>query len=395
MSRKLKKIFIFLIFIVIIVAAYFYIQSKFSSQPRSMPQSEGTPVQVGVVTTQDVPVIVNALGTVTANKTVTVTSRITGNLQSVYFKEGQYVHQGDSLAQIDVKPSQATLEQYEGTLSQNQAQLKNARLTLERYQRLYEKDSISKQDLDTQTATAAQYEGAIKSVQGQIQAAKLNIGYGRIVAPISGYIGLRKVDIGNAVSADSTAIAVITQTRPITVVFSIPQSEIADIVKPLREGKPLVVHAYDQSGKTQLAEGKVAVISNEIDSSTGTISLKAVFENQSDELFPNQFVNVQLTTKTLSHALVVPSAAVQLSDAGKYVFTVNNHSTVKKVMVKTGPETNDGKVTILEGVQNGEQVVTTGVDSLGNGAKVKVVTPEKVDTRILDNAPAPRHHGPR
>lgn len=203
-------------------------------------------------------------------------------------------------------------------------------MTLERYQRLYEKDSISKQDLDTQTATAAQYEGAIKSVQGQIQAAKLNIGYGRIVAPISGYIGLRKVDIGNAVSADSTAIAVITQTRPITVVFSIPQSEIADIVKPLREGKPLVVHAYDQSGKTQLAEGKVAVISNEIDSSTGTISLKAVFENQSDELFPNQFVNVQLTTKTLSHALVVPSAAVQLSDAGKYVFTVNNHSTVKK-----------------------------------------------------------------
>lgn len=395
MSRKIKTIFIFLILIIVIAAAYFFIKSKSSSQPRNMPQSMGTPVQVGVATTQDVPVLVNALGTVTANKTVTVTSRITGNLQSIYFKEGQYVHEGELLAQVDVKPSQATLEQYEGTLAQNQAQLKNARLTLARYERLYEKESISKQDLDTQIATAGQYEGAVKATLGQIQAAKLNIGYGRIVAPISGYIGLRKVDIGNAVSADSTAIAVITQTKPIAVVFSIPQVQIADVVKPLRDGKTLIVNAYDQSGKNKLAEGKVAVISNEIDSSTGTVSLKAVFENQTDQLFPNQFVNVQLTTKTLDHAIVIPSAAVQLSDAGKYVFTVNNHSEVKKVMVQTGPETNDGKTTIFEGVQLGDQVVTTGVDSLGNGAKVKVVTPEKVDTRILDNASAPHHHGPR
>ena len=265
-----------------------------------------------------------------------------------------------------------------------------------RYKRLYAQDSIAKQDLDTQTATTAQYEGAIKADLGQIASAKLNIEYGRIEAPISGYIGIRSVDVGNLVSTDSsTAIATITQTKPIAVVFSIPQTKLDEVVQPIRNGGKLVVKAYDQQGKTVLAEGSVGVISNEIDSTTGTVKLKATFNNDDNKLFPNQFVNVKLQTGELNNAIVVPSAAVQASTAGQYVFVIDQKSVAHKVMVKVGPQTEDGKTAILSGVTAGQKVVTTGVDSLGNGSKVNIVTAQQVDTSVLDNASSKGRHFPR
>ncbi|MBF7682942.1 efflux RND transporter periplasmic adaptor subunit [Acinetobacter sp. B5B] len=357
-----------------------------------MKFNRDTPVQVGVVSLQDVPVQLNALGTVVADKTVTVTSRITGHLQQVYFQEGQYVKQGQLLAQIDVQPYQATLEQYQGTLSESQAQLKNAQLMLARYQRLYAKDSIAKQDLDTQTATTTQYQGAVKSAEGQIKSAALNIQYGRITAPISGYIGLRKIDVGNTVSADSTSIAVITQMQPMAVTFNIPQINIAHIIQPLRQGHALSVDAFDQAGAQRIAEGQVKVISNEIDSTTGTVMLKAMFDNKDNVLFPNQFVNIKLKVNTLKDAMTVPSAAVQIGTGGKYVFVIDDQSIAQKVTVSTGPEITDGQVVILNGLSVGQKVVTSGVNALGNGSKVNVVTPEKVDVSVLDAAKQHDHN---
>ncbi|MHA3090856.1 efflux RND transporter periplasmic adaptor subunit [Acinetobacter brisouii] len=395
MQRKKLLILVCLLILVVGAVAYFFVKNK-NTQKRNGPPKNATSVQVSAASQSNVPVILSALGTVTASQTVSVTSLIQGHLQEVYFKEGQYVQKGQLLAKVDTRSYEATLQQYQGQLAENQAQLNNAKLTLARYQRLYAQDSIAKQDLDTQIATAAQYEGAIKADLGQIASAKLNIEYGRIVAPISGYIGIRNVDVGNLVSTDSTtAIATITQTKPIAVVFSIPQTKLDDVVQPLRNGGKLMVKAYDQQGKTMLAEGEVRVISNEIDSTTGTVKLKATFNNDDNKLFPNQFVNVKLQTGELNNAIVVPSAAIQTSTAGQYVFVIDQKSVAHKVMVKVGLQTEDGKTAILSGVKIGQKVVTTGVDSLGNGSKVNIVTAQKVDTSILDAAPNKGRHSPR
>ncbi|MFT4268546.1 MAG: MdtA/MuxA family multidrug efflux RND transporter periplasmic adaptor subunit, partial [Xenophilus sp.] len=347
-----------------------------------------TPVQAAAAETADVPVILTALGTVTANASVTVTSRIDGHLQAVYFTEGQYVQKGQLLAQIDTRTYQAELTQYQGTLAESQAELAGARLTLERYQRLYAKDSLARQDLDTQLATTRQYEGAVKSAQGQIEATRLNIEYGRITAPVSGYVGLRVVDPGNVVhSSDTTGIVTITQTHPIAVTFSIPQAHIGAVLPALRRGQTLPVTALDPQGAQPVATGKVQFISNEIDSSTGSVQLKALFDNTDDALYPNQFVNVRLQTDTLRHAVLVPAAAIQLGDSGKFVFVIGAGDTVTRQAVTTGPTAADGHVVITQGVQAGQQVVTQGIDALSNGGKVKVVQPQKVDPRELENTP--------
>lgn len=390
MSRKVKTILWIVIIVIIFIAVYFFSQKRPRNEQVNVKMDQSKPVQVGVATQQDVPIQVSALGTVISDRVVTVTSRVTGNLEKIYFNEGQYVKQGELLAQIDVRPYQATLEQYQGTLAESQAQMKNAELTLERYKRLYAKDSIAKQDLDTQLALTNQYVGAVKAAQGQIKTAQLNITYSKVTAPISGYIGLRKTDIGNAVSADSTGIVTITQMHPIAVTFGVPQNQLANIVEPIRAGKALPVQAFDQSGTNQVAQGEVKIISNEIDATTGTVMLKAIFNNQDNKLFPNQFVNIKLNTSTLPQAIVVPTAAVQASDSGKFVFTIDQQSTAHKVVVKTGPETADGKV-VVTGIRVGDRVVTSGSDALGNGSKVKIVTPEVVDTSILDAAKKPEH----
>lgn len=391
-----KKLLILVCLLILIGGGIAYFIKNKNAQKRNGPPESATSVQVATASQSNVPVILSALGTVTASQTVSVTSRIEGHLQEVYFKEGQYVQKGELLAKVDTRSYEATLQQYQGQLAEDQAQLTSAKLTLARYKRLYAQDSIAKQDLDTQTATTAQYEGAIKADLGQIASAKLNIEYGRIEAPISGYIGIRSVDVGNLVSTDSsTAIATITQTKPIAVVFSIPQTKLDEVVQPIRNGGKLVVKAYDQQGKTVLAEGSVGVISNEIDSTTGTVKLKATFNNDDNKLFPNQFVNVKLQTGELNNAIVVPSAAVQASTAGQYVFVIDQKSVAHKVMVKVGPQTEDGKTAILSGVTAGQKVVTTGVDSLGNGSKVNIVTAQQVDTSVLDNASSKGRHFPR
>jgi multidrug efflux system membrane fusion protein len=350
-----------------------------------MDPNAAVSVAVGTAGTADVPVIQQALGTVIPNYSVTVTSRVDGELMAVYFTEGQYVKKGQLLAQIDPRSYQATLDQYQGDLAQNQALLKSAQLTAERYKRLFAKDSLAKQDLDTQVATVGQYVGAVKSDQAQIDAAKLNLTYAKIVSPIDGYVGLRLVDPGNIVASSSTTgIVTVTQTNPIAVTFSVPQAQLATLLPKVRKGEALNVQALDQLGNTPLANGTLKFISNEIDTSTGSIKLKALFDNPDEKLYPNQFVNVKLTTDTLRNAVVVPSAAVQLGSDGEFLYVVKDGK-VNRRTIKVGPAMGDQTV-IREGVVQGEQVVTRGIDHLREGSKVEVEKPAKADTASANTA---------
>lgn len=329
-------------------------------------------VAVGVAALADVPVYQQALGTVAANASVTVTSRVDGQLLAVYFSEGQKVKKGQLLAQIDPRAYQATLAQYQGDLAQNQALLKSAKATLVRYQGLYAKQSLAKQDLDTQAASVGQYEGAVKADQGQIDAAKLNVEYARIVSPIDGYVGLRLVDPGNMVhSSDTTGIVTVTQTDPIAVTFSLPQAQLATLLPKMRGGEALAVLAQDQLQNNTLAQGQLKFISNEIDTATGSIKLKAEFANPNQVLYPNQFVNVKLQTSTLKQAVTIPSAAVQLSSDGSFVYVVKPDGTVERRSITTGPDDTE-RTAVTEGVKAGEQVVTRGIDHLRSGIKVKL-----------------------
>jgi multidrug efflux system membrane fusion protein len=342
-------------------------------------------VAVGTAGTADVPVIEQALGTVIPNYSVTVTSRVDGELMAVYFTEGQYVKKGQLLAQIDPRAYQATLDQYQGDMEQNQALLKSAQLTAERYKRLFAKDSIAKQDLDTQMATVGQYAGAVKADQGQIDAAKLNLIYARIVSPIDGYVGLRLVDPGNIVSSSSTTgIATVTQTNPIAVTFSLPQAQLATLLPKVRKGEALSVQAMDQLSTTPLATGTLKFISNEIDTTTGSIKLKAQFDNPDEKLYPNQFVNVKLTTDTLRNAVVVPSAAVQLSSDGEFLYVVKDGKVTRR-SIKVGPVMGEQTV-ITQGVDKGDQVVTRGIDHLREGSKVVVEKPASADVAATKTA---------
>lgn len=340
-----------------------------------------TPVHSGTVKRADVPVYLTALGTVVPDASVTVTSRVDGQLTRVLFTEGQQVNAGQLLAQIDPRSYQATLAQYQGSLAQNQAQLKSAELTLRRYQKLYAQDSLSRQDLDSQIATVGQYRGAVKADQAQIDAAKLDIEYAQITSPISGRAGLRLVDAGNMVhSSDTTGIVTITRTQPAAVTFSVPQTYIPLLAKALHNGQTLPATAFDQDGSSELAQGKVQYMSNQIDSDTGSIELKAQFANQNDALYPNQFVNLRLQTGTLKQATVIPAQALQLSSDGDFVYVINQDNTVSRTAVKTGPAYGDDQQTILSGVTAGQQVVTEGIDRLSNGSKVQRVAAQQSAT---------------
>ncbi|MBN7122469.1 multidrug transporter subunit MdtA [Erwinia billingiae] len=340
-----------------------------------------TPVHAGEVTTADVPVYLTALGTVVANSTVTVTSRVDGQLIKVLFTEGQKVEAGQVLAQVDPRSYQATLAQYQGDLSQNHALLKSAELTLARYRKLFAQDSLARQDLDTQIATVGQYAGTIKADEAQIAAAKLNLEFTKITSPIAGRAGLRLVDAGNMVhTTDTTGIVTITQTQPAAVTFSVPQNNIPTLLKSLHNGQSLPATAFDQDGNAELASGSVQFISNQIDTSTGSVKLKALFANQDETLYPNQFVNLRLQTGTLKQATVIPAQALQLSSDGSFVYVINKDQTVARKAVKTGPTLGDTQQAILSGVSAGEQVVTEGIDRLSNGSKVKVVTAAETKT---------------
>ena len=328
------------------------------------------PVVTATAETGSIDIIYNALGTVTALATVTIQSQIAGQLTQVAFKEGQEVKAGDFLAQIDPRPYQAALDQYTGQLQRDQAALNMARTDLERYQKLAAQNSIARQQAEDQAFTVHQDEGTVKLDQGLVDNAKVNLGYCRIVAPVSGRIGLRQVDQGNYVSVGgTTGIAVITQLKPISVVFTLPEDELPAVMKRLGGGATLSVTAYDRAGTTKLADGTLAAVDSAIDTTTGTVKLRAQFANDDEMLFPNQFVNAQLLINTLENATVIPTAGLQRGQPGTFVYLVKADNTVAMQKIALGPQ-NGERVAVTSGLSPGDKVVTDGADKLRDGGKV-------------------------
>lgn len=331
------------------------------------------PVRIATATQQDIDIYLKSLGTVTAYNTVTVRSRVSGELVDVAFQEGQRVKAGDLLAQVDPRAFQVALDQARGTQMQNLAQLENARRDLQRYQALFKQDSIAKQQVDTQAALVRQYEGTVQSDQANVDNAKLQLDYARITAPISGRLGLRQVDRGNLVSSsDTNGLVVITQTQPISVVFTLPETQLPEVRGEIAAGRNLPVDAYDRADTRRIATGVLETLDNQIDVTTGTLKLKAKFENADDALFPNQFVNVRLHVLTRKDVTAIPTAAVQQGSAGAFVFLVQQDDTIVVRPVKLGA-INNGMVAVNEGLQPGDRVVTEGNDRLRAGAKVEIV----------------------
>jgi multidrug efflux system membrane fusion protein len=315
-------------------------------------------------------VIVSALGTVTPLATVTVKTQIAGQLQQIAFTEGQLVHKGDFLAQIDPRPYQAALDLAQAQLAKDEAVLRQAQVDLKRYQTLLKQDSIARQQADDQVYLVQQDEAAIKSDQAQIDTQKLNLAYCHIVAPTEGRVGLRQVDQGNYVqTSDANGIVVITQEQPISVVFSITEDNLPMVLKQIHAGGKLSVAAYDRANVVKLATGELATTDNEIDTTTGTVKLRALFANADESLFPNQFVNARLLVDTLHNVVTVPTAAIQRGAPGTFVYQVGTDSVVAVRTVKTGVTDGD-KVQILSGIAAGDKVVIDGADRLRDGVHV-------------------------
>ena len=330
------------------------------------------PVVADTAQTGDVDITLNALGTVTPLATVTVRTQINGQLTEVAFKEGQFVKKGDFLAQIDPRPYQAALEQTEGQLARDQGLLDQARVDLARYERLSKTNAIPKQQYEDQIYIVKQYEGSVKTDQAQVDTQKLNLTYCRIVSPVSGRVGLRQVDAGNYVqTSDPNGIVVVTQLQPISVIFTVPEDKLPEVMKRVRAGAILAVTAYDRTGATELATGKLDTVDNQIDTTTGTVKLRATFDNEQEILFPNQFVNIKLLVNTMHDTDIVPGSAIQRGAPGTFVYVVKPDRTVAVQKVKLGP-TNGQQITILSGLRPGESVVIDGSDRLRDGAKVTV-----------------------
>jgi multidrug efflux system membrane fusion protein len=333
--------------------------------------ASGVPVVVATAHRGDLPIYFNGLGNVTAFNTVTVRSRVDGQIVKINFIEGQYVKEGDALIEIDPRPFQVQLEQAEGQLAKDQAQLKDMQVDYERYQLLFKEGVIPKQQLDTQQAQVGTYEGAIKADKATIDNAKLQITYSHITAPISGRVGLRLVDIGNIVHAtDTTGLLVITQLQPISVLFSLPQDQLPEVVARMRTGRQLSVEAYDRDNTEKIATGKLLTIDNQIDTTTGTYKLKAVFDNNKNELFPNQFVNVHLLVDTRKNVVLVPTTAILRGSQGTYVFAVKSGNAVAVKSV-TVADTTGNLSGISNGLGDGDVVVVDGQDKLKDGTVVE------------------------
>lgn len=343
---------------------------------RSGPQA----VLDAVAQNGSIPITLNALGTVTPLATVTVKSQISGTLQALEFKEGQLVKAGDEIAKIDSRPYEATLKQQQAALAKDTATLAQAEADLKRYEALARQDSISTQQVSDQVFLVQQDKSIIASDEAQIQATELNINYTHVTAPLAGLAGLKQVDPGNYVTAsDSSGIVVITQMQPMGVIFSVPEDSIAEIVKSIKANGPLPVTLRDRANVHEIAKGTLETYDNQIDTTTGTLKMRATIDNADGLLFPNQFVNVSLLIETLTNQVVVPAQAVQLGTSGNFVYVIGDDGSVKVTPVKTGA--GDGTiVSITSGLQVGQHVVTDGTDQLRDGTKVVVTTAASVTT---------------
>ena len=377
-SKPKKKGWLWtLVLIALAGGAYYYYKSRPSAESKAAPppgaRAAGLgPVSVAVVPAlkQNVPYYLSGLGSVTAFNTVTVKSRVDGQLQKVHFQEGQFVHEGDLLAEIDPRPFQVALEQMEGQLFRDQAQLNNARVDYTRYDQLHKEGVVAQQQVDTQNATVGQLEGAVRADQAQIDNEKLQLAYCKITAQLSGRVGLRLVDQGNMIhTSDPNGLVVITQVQPIAVLFTLPEDTLPEVVQHMKS-EQLAVEAYARDDQTKLAAGKLLTVDNQIDPATGTVRLKAVFENRDLSLWPNQFVNTRLMLAVRKDAIVVPLAAIQRGTQGSYVYTVKSgKANLQNVKV----DLNQGNIALIAtGVAEGEQVVVDGQDRLQTGTPVEV-----------------------
>ncbi|MDM3868225.1 MdtA/MuxA family multidrug efflux RND transporter periplasmic adaptor subunit [Proteus faecis] len=393
-----KRVSLIIALIVVIAGAYAYWQ--FNAAKTASPENKGAqvtnsqnrgtsgsrrpplpPVQVATSTQEDVPQFLSALGTVKATNSVTVTSRVEGQLMALHFTEGQHVQKGDLLAEIDPRPFEVQLAQAKGQLAKDQATLANARLDLARYQKLAKTNLVSQQELDNQQALVKQSEASIRIDEATISNAQLQLTYSKITAPISGRVGLKQVDVGNYISGgSSTPIVVINQMDPVDVIFTLPEQDLANVIQARKNNTNLPVIALDRNNQFELAKGELFSVDNQIDATTGTIKLKARFPQQETTLFPNQFVNVRLYVTTLEKAVVIPNAALQMGNEGHFVWVVDSENKVSKLRVEVALQ-NAEKVVIASGLSADQRVVTDGVDRLTQGAKVDIVTPTVPKTK--------------
>jgi len=342
-------------------------KAKAAQQPRAVP------IVTATAKKGDIGVYVEALGAVTPVYTVNVTSRVQGQVMNVYYQEGQMVRKGQPLLEIDPRPFQAALTQVEGQLEHDQALLAEARIDLDRYQQAFNRNAIAKQQLDDQTQLVKQDEGTVKNDQGQVANAQVNLAYTHITSPIDGRVGLRLVDPGNMVQANGTTpLVVVTQLAPITVIFSVAEDYLTQIQQQTRNGNKLAVDAYDRTQQTKIAEGTLLTIDNQIDTTTGTVKLRADFPNKDGALFPNQFVNVRLLVTTQHNVTLIPTSGIQRNAQGAFVYLIQDQKATLRT-VKVG--TTDGNITAVEGINPGDVVAVNGFDKLQDGVPVRIQKP--------------------